>query len=137
MNISAVYEGQRAVALNEFNDVIAAGSVLRLPSGEALKLRLQLIDDSFLEVNVSATGRYSYHWERRLIGRTDIYRFDNAPHNAWRKVATYPSHFHNGSDEQVEASDLSLDPSQAIRQVLAFIRRKLREEQQQQGLSGA
>ena len=132
MSISAIYENQRAIALNEFNDIITAGSVLRLPSGEALKLRLQLIDDSFLEVNISVTGRYSYHWERRLIGRTDIYRFDNAPHTAWKAVASYPAHFHNGSDENVEASPISRDLAEAIRQVLGFVRLKLYEEQQKQ-----
>jgi hypothetical protein len=128
MSISELYENQRAISLSEFGDIVADGNVLRLPSGEALKLRLQLIDDSFLEVNVSISGRYSYHWERRLIGRADIYRFDNAPHSAWRTVASYPAHFHNGRDEHVEASDISQDPIQAIRQVLTLIRRKLHAE---------
>lgn len=132
MSISEVYETQRAIALGEFEDVVTDSNLLKLPSGEALKLRLQLIDDSFLEVNVSARGRYSYHWERRLIGRSDIYRFDNAPHVARKTVATYPAHFHNGSDEQVEASDTSREPSEAIRQVLTFVRNKLREERMRQ-----
>lgn len=136
MSISELYESQRAMALSEFGDIITDENILRLPSGEALKLRLQLIDESFLEVNVSVSGRYSYHWERRLTGRADIYRFDNAPHSAWRRVATYPAHFHNGSDEQVETSDLSRDPSQAIWQVLTFIRRKLHEEKLKQVQSG-
>ena len=74
--------------------------------------------------------------EGNALGRADIYRFDNAPHSAWRRVATYPAHFHNGSDEQVETSDLSRDPSQAIRQVLTFIRRKLHEEKLKQVQSG-
>lgn len=61
MSISELYESQRAMALSEFGDIITDENILRLPSGEALKLRLQLIDESFLEVNVSVSGRYSYH----------------------------------------------------------------------------
>ena len=49
----------------------------------------------------------------------------------------YPAHFHNGSDAQVEASDISRDPSQAIQQVLAFVRRMLHEEKLKQVQSGS
>jgi hypothetical protein len=132
MSISELYESQRVISLSEYGDIVAEGNVLRLPSGEALKLRLRLIDESFLEVNVSASGRYSYHWERRLTGRADIYRFDNAPHSVWRRVSTYPAHFHNGGDEAVETSDISQDPLQAIRQVLTFVRGKLHAERLEQ-----
>ena len=131
MSISDLYESQKAIALIEFEEIVINANMMRLANGEALKLRLQLIDESFLEVNVSATGRYSYHLERRLIGRSDIYRFDNAPHMAWNKVATFPAHFHNGSDENVEASDISSDPTQAIRQVLNFVRSRLYQERQE------
>ncbi len=136
MSISELYESQKAIALSEFKEIITDSNLLRLPTGQTLKLRLQLIDDSFLEVNASATGRYSYHWERRLTGRADIYRYDNAPHAAWKRVATFPAHFHNGSDEKVEASDISSDPAQAIRQVLAFIRKSLHQERQEQQREG-
>jgi len=136
MNISKVYEAQEAIAVSEFDDIVSDTTIMRRLGGEALKLRLHLIDDSFLEVNLSTTGRYSYHWERRIMGRTDVYRFDDAPHAVWNKVATFPAHFHNGSNEHVEASDISRDPAQAIRQVLTFVRRKLREEQQKQVQSG-
>lgn len=111
MNISKVYEAQEEIAVSEFEDIISHATIMRRSEGEALKLRLHLIDDSFLEVNLSTTGRYSYHWERRLVGRSDTYRFDNAPHGVWNSVATFPAHFHNGSNEHVEASDISRDPA--------------------------
>jgi hypothetical protein len=128
MGISETYEIQQQIALTEFADVIVRGDLLRHPSGEALKLRLHVADESFIEVNTSLTGRYSYHWERRLIGRPDIYRFDNAPHHRWSQIVTYPNHFHNGTEEHVEASILSADPLNALRQVCDFVRAKLRAE---------
>jgi hypothetical protein len=128
MSISETYEFLRETVLSEYADLVVRGDLLRLPSGEVLKLRLYLADESFVEVNVSATGRYSYHWERRLTGRSDIYRFDNAPHSRWQAVATYPNHFHNGAEDEVESSEISSEPMEAIRQVCAFIRAKLRDE---------
>lgn len=128
MSISETYEFLRETVLSEYADLVVRGDLLRLPSGEVLKLRLYLADESFVEVNVSATGRYSYHWERRLTGRSDIHRFDNAPHSRWQAVATYPNHFHNGAEDQVESSEISSEPMEAIRQVCAFIRAKLRDE---------
>lgn len=129
MAISEIYEQQRAIARREFADIILDGQVLRLPDGTPLKLRLHLVDDSFLDVHVSPTGRYSYHWERGLIGRPDSYRFDNAPHAAWRGLETYPAHFHDGLSNTVVASHLSSDPLQAIREVCDFVRRRLWAEQ--------
>ena len=90
-----------------------------------LKLRLDIVDGSLLDVFISVTGRYSYHWERRLIGRGDLYRHDNAPHNRWRHVATFPKHFHDGSENNVVESSISDDHERAVREVLTFVRRKL------------
>lgn len=128
MSISDTYERLHKIAVSEYADLVVRGDLLRLPSGEVLKLRLHLADESFVEVNVSSTGRYSYHWERRLSGRSDIYRFDNAPHARWQAVATFPNHFHNGAEDAVESSEISHDPVEAIRQVCAFVRTKLRDE---------
>ncbi len=74
---------------------------------------------------LSASGRYSYHWERRLIGKGDLYRHDNAPHDRWRHLATFPKHFHDGSESNVVASSISDNPEQAVREFLTFVRRKL------------
>ncbi|WP_423244371.1 toxin-antitoxin system TumE family protein [Desulfofundulus thermobenzoicus] len=65
--------------------------------------------------------RYSYHWERRGLDGT-MYRHDNAPHRRWEWVKTFPRHFHNGAEENVEESDLSPVPEEAIRQFLDFAR---------------
>jgi hypothetical protein len=102
-----------------------SAEILHLPTGDPLKLRLDIVDGSLLDVFVSASGRYSYHWERRLVQSNDFYRHDNAPHPDWRRVATFPKHFHDGSTGKVVESHISDMPQQAIRQFLTFARDKL------------
>jgi len=121
----ATYNALRKIAATEFADVVVSAQVLSLPTGDPLKLRLDLVDHSLLDVFLSSSGRYSYHWERRLIAAGDLYRHDNAPHDRWRHVATFPRHFHDGSEGNVVESYLDPNPEHAIRQVLAFVRQKL------------
>lgn len=120
-----IYNALRKIAVTEFADVVVSAQVLSLLTGDPLKLRLDLVDHSFLDVYLSSSGRYSYHWERRLLAAGDLYRYDNAPHERWRHVATYPRHFHDGSEGNVVESHLDPRPEQALRQVLAFVRQKL------------
>lgn len=126
MTILTTYEALKRIALGEFADVVVSAQIITLPTGEPLKLRLDIVDGSLLDVFVSVGGRYSYHWDRRLIGSDDFYRHDNAPHDRWRYVATFPRHFHDGSENNVVASSISDDPKQAVREFLAFVQRKLR-----------
>jgi hypothetical protein len=74
------------------------------------------------------SGRYSYHWQRTVDADGELYRHDNAPHTAWRSVGTYPKHFHDGSQQNVVASNLGDNPSQALREFCAFVREKLRKD---------
>lgn len=59
-----------------------------------------------------------------------IYRHDNAPHPQWQHVSSFPRHFHYEKDFNVIVSDLSLDPTTAVRQFLSFARAKLVEQAQ-------
>jgi hypothetical protein len=124
MTISTIYEAQARRARETFSDIVLEARILRLASDEPLKLRLEIVDGSVIDVYLSATGKYSYHWERRLIDGT-IYRHDNAPHKSWRSVGTFPKHFHDGSEEAVGESHLSDDPVLALEQFLGFVREKL------------
>jgi hypothetical protein len=125
MPIWTVYRALQQIARLEFADIVIDAQVLTLSTGDPHKLRLDILDGSLLDVFISASGRYSYHWERRLTPAGDLYRHDNAPHKKWRTVTTFPRHFHNGSEEIVVASHISDDPHQAIREFLTFVRRKL------------
>ena len=124
--ISSVYKRLSKIALNEFSDIAIESRILSLPSGVPLKIRLYLIDDTIVDIWISASGKYSYHWEQRDI-RDIVYRHDNAPHERWKYVKTFPKHFHCESEDNVCESDISDDPEEAIREFLLFIRVKLKE----------
>ncbi len=98
---------------------------MTLPTGDPLKLRLDIVDGSFLDAFLSISGRYAYHWERRFTPGKDLYRHDNAPHNKWRYVSTFPKHFHNGSENNVAESHISDDPENALHEFLTFVRHTL------------
>ncbi len=111
----------REIAESEF-----AAIVVEVLAPDINELRIILMDGSFVDVwfSLKLVGRYSLHWERRAIdGR--IYRYDNAPHRRWQFVATFPHHFHNGSEGEVVESHLSHDPADALRQFLTFVRDRM------------
>ena len=125
MPIWTVYRALQQISQLEFADIVIDAQILTLSTGDPHKLRLHILDGSLLDVFISPSGRYSYHWERRLTPAGDLYRHDNAPHEKWRAVPTFPKHFHNSSEDAVVASHISENPRQAIREFLTFVRRKL------------
>lgn len=110
------------IAKTEFADIVV--SATRFDA----KLRVVLIDNSFIDFwwSLISPQRFAHHWERRHLDGT-IYRHDNAPHTQWSHLASFPRHFHSGSDQSVVASELSEIPEQAIREFLSFARKKLAE----------
>lgn len=124
--ISELYKKLREIALDGFGDIVVRGDILRLSSGAPQKLRLYLVDSTFVDVWISSTGKYSYHWEQGGV-RDIVFRHDNAPHERWRHVRTFPKHFHNGKEENVVESNISDEPEEAIKEFLSFIRRKSEE----------
>ena len=114
-------ERLREIAEVEFTDI-----VLDVIVPDDNELRVILMDNSFVDVwfSLKQVGRYSFHWERRVLDGK-IYRHDNAPHKRWQSVATFPCHFHDGSEDSVLASHISQDPEEALRQFLVFVREKL------------
>jgi len=115
-------ERLREIAKLEFADIVVEAFI-----PDINELRIILNDGSFVDVwfSLKLRDRYSYHWERRAIdGR--IYRHNNAPHKRWQSVATFPRHFHDGSEDHVVESYLSEEPEQALRQFLTFARERLK-----------
>lgn len=114
-------EHLRQVAEIEFSDI-----VLEALSPDVNELRIFLVDGSFIDVwfSLKLEGRYSYHWERRMIDGT-LYRHDNAPHKRWERIRTFPRHFHDGSEENVVESHICEEPEEALREFLKFVRWKL------------
>lgn len=114
-------ERLREIAEVEFADIVVEAFV-----PDVNELRVILTDDSFVDVwfSLKLPGRYSYHWEHRMVDST-IYRHDNAPHKRWQSVATFPKHFHKASEMHVVESYLSEVPEEALREFLAFVRDRM------------
>ncbi|MEZ0396163.1 MAG: DUF6516 family protein [Anaerolineales bacterium] len=55
-----------------------------------------------------------------------LYRYDNFPDTAWQGVKTFPRHFHNGSQEKVEAAPFEADLLEGLRGFLRFVSEKIR-----------
>jgi hypothetical protein len=111
----------KLIAEVDFADIVQAASIMRG------KLRVVLVDGSYIDFwwSRSLRGRFAHHWERTHVDGK-IYRHDNAPHAKWRKVTTFPQHFHSGDDLTVVESYLSPIPEAAVREFLTFARDILR-----------
>ncbi len=118
--ILRLYKNLLDIAISEFKTIIESGEIFYSQSKEPWKLRLYLCDGSFTDIYFSVKGNYSYHWDRRLLNNK-IYRHDNAHHQRWKDLSTFPKHFHNGSEEVVVPSHISDDPESALRDFLSFV----------------
>ena len=99
MKILSLYSKLLDIAVTEFKTIVESGEIFYSHnSTEPWKLRLYLCDGSLIDIYYSTQGKYSYHWDRRLV-TPEIYRHDNAPHQRWKDISTFPKHFHNGSED--------------------------------------
>lgn len=107
----------RHIAEIEFADIVLDA----VPLSE--KLRLFLYDGSFVDVWLSKrlTDRFGFHWERNHLDGT-MYRYDNFPDSAWEGISTYPCHFHNGSQNAVEAAPFPTEILDGFRGFMDFVR---------------
>ncbi len=124
--IYTLYKQLKTIADKEFHDIVINSEIILTYSGSAKKLRLSLIDETFIDIWYSTEGEYSFHWEQRGI-RDSIYRHDNAPHFKWSAIKTFPKHCHNGTDENVFESYISDKPEEAIKQFIGIVREKIIE----------
>jgi hypothetical protein len=58
-----------------------------------------------------------------------IYRHNNAPHQKWKYISTFPKHFHNGSEDIVVQSHISENPEIALREFLSFVVKHIQMKQ--------
>jgi hypothetical protein len=104
------------LVLTEFSDTVVDAQLRFTPSGSVF-----LKDETFIDVWLSASGKYSYHWEQRHV-RGLIHRHDNALHSKWKEIKTFPKHFHDGKEVSVKESDIPDDPLSAMNYFLTFVR---------------
>ena len=105
----------------EYSDIVSDSNIYHD------KIRVHLQDQSFVDIWFSRRipGRFSYHWERRHIDGK-IYRHDNFPDPRWKGVSTFPKHFHNGSQNQVQDSRINDNPLSGVHEFMDFLRRMLK-----------
>jgi len=118
------YKKLEKIALKEFSDIVDRIEIIGRRSVGSSKLRIHLKDETFVDVWISPSGKYSYHWEQRAK-RGLIYRHDNAPD--FPEIITFPKHFHNGNEETVVESRISDEPGEALREFFDFVKKKIGE----------
>ncbi len=118
----ATIDDLKRVAEVEFSDIVKETFPI------SYKLRIVLVDNSFIDVNVSKklSGKFGFHWECRDREGT-IFRYDNFPDKSWKNIPTFPYHFHKGSQENIEASPFSLTIIDGFRSFMEFIRSRVKE----------
>lgn len=111
------------IAETEFLDLVIGAQDL------GHKLRIYLKDKSFIDFFYSTQSidlKFAIHWERTHLD-SKIYRIDNTPDKKWKKVKTYPVHFHNKRYENVTIPPFEFDVSleEILRNFLKFSRTML------------
>lgn len=122
--ISEYYKRIKRNVELKFSDILKSAELMQGTAGRIRRLRLHLIDNTFVDIWYSSDNSYSYHWEQRNI-RNAIYRHDNAPHKKWRNVSTFPKHCHDGTQINVTESFLPDNYENAVEEFLRLVREKM------------
>jgi hypothetical protein len=122
--ISEYYKRIKRNVELKFSDILKSAELMQGTAGRIRKLRLHLIDNTFVDIWYSSDNSYSYHWEQRNI-RNAIYRHDNAPHKKWRNVSTFPKHCHDGTQINVTESFLPDNYDNAVEEFLRLVRERM------------
>lgn len=121
--ILSLYKHLKKIADSEYSDIVEGSEIIFTYSGRARKLRIKIIDNTFIDIWYSLDGEYSFHWEQTI--RNTFYRHDNAPHKKWSFVKTFPKHCHDRTQKNVTESNLSEIPDEALREFLDIVRKKM------------
>jgi len=119
-----LYNKLKTIAESEYKDIITSTKILGKRTIGSAKLRIFFKDQTYLDIWLSPSGKYSYHWEQRAQ-RGIIHRHDNAPD--FPHIKTHPQHFHNGNEKNIQPSYIDTNPTIAIKQILTTIKQKLGE----------
>lgn len=114
-------EDLKRIAEIEFSDIVKYTNEIDY------KLRVVFINGSFLDAFLSQKlpDRFGFHWET-MDKLGTFFRYDNFPDKEWHSLATFPHHFHRGSQNLVEASPFPFEILEGFRAFLEFIREKLK-----------
>jgi hypothetical protein len=119
-----LYDNLKTIAEVDYKDIVTSTKILGKRTIGSAKLRIFFKDQTYLDIWLSPSGKYSYHWEQRAQ-RGTIYRHDNAPD--FPHIKTHPQHLHDGDEKNIQPSYIDTNPTIAIKQVLTIIKQKLEE----------
>ncbi len=119
-SIDEMLERLRELAISLYPEIVVNAEIVYG------KLRIYLIDESFIDVWISRrlSNRYAIHWERRHIDGT-IYRWDNTPHETHRQISTFPHHFHEKHDHIVKPYHYPGNIEEALKEALKYVKEKI------------
>ena len=108
------------IAEVEFAEIVTETQVLES------KRRIFIRDGSFVDVWISSKlpGRFGFHWERSHLDG-GFFRCDNFSDPTWRRIPTFPYHFHDGSHDRVVASLFPSDIAEGFRAFMDFLTARL------------
>lgn len=118
-----LYYKLKLIAETKYKDIVTSTKILGNRTIGSTKLRVFFKDQTYLDIWISLSGKYSYHWEQRSQ-RGTIYRHDNAPD--FPHIKTHPKHLHNGDEKNIQPSYINNDPTIAIIQILNIIKKNLK-----------
>ena len=110
----------KKIADIEFRNIVRHSFILDY------KLRIILIDGSFIDIHVSQKlkNRFSFHWECK---DEKIFRYDNFPDKKARKVKTFPYHFHYKKQDDILENPFPEDLENGFREFLRFVEKQMKE----------
>lgn len=93
------------------------------------KLRIILMDKSFIDVNVSnkLKNKFGFHWETKNK-LNEIYRYDNFPDINWRHLKSFPYHFHFQEQNNVIEPTFPKDLLNGFRGFMDFVKNLIQAE---------
>ncbi len=118
-----IYQKIIRTAETGYKDIVESAKIIGKRSAGSSKLRVLLKDGSYLDIWISLSGKYSFHWEQRAQ-RGKIYRHDNAPD--FPKIKTHPAHLHDGEETNIKPSYIDKNPNKAAKEILDIIREELK-----------
>lgn len=98
-----IYQEMASIGVDKMNYIVIDDLLLKGAQIRPDKLRMNFVDGSFLDVWLSVSNDYSYHWERRKQ-KGEIYRWDNAHHHP--EICTFLDHFYEGNQLNIVANSL-------------------------------
>lgn len=107
------------IAKEEFKDIVTDTEILH-----AVRLRLELVDGSTVDILYPMREKYSFHWRQE----DKVFRINTAPHHP--QIASFPRRMHYENEERIiedAITSSSASPEENLRRVLKWIRENLKK----------